>query len=357
MASPILLELAQRYFVSDLPGATIPASRLRNILDDLQQKRSLTTAAMYYLYQQELNALHQFAQGTITYDAFCEAATLEQAKRAQAIEAERMAKHSAMLVRAAEQKARETALFARQAAARRERESNPKYIAWLKNKALRECYGIDQYVEVECFAQIMDILRRIDSGNRLTDDDILWLTTHGRDYYSEPLQEAFHKCEAEFYLSEYKRTGDPWHAVNASSHYRKCKLPKKAHDLLSSIPDEQLRAPKLRSAIATTHGGVMRDMERLDEALKLGEQANMLTPKDFRPCTLLGAVNFELGHYDVGRDWYEKATARGAKESSIDYDLRGIILRADQLKRKAIKEFLLHEDPDRYHWVNSISNG
>jgi len=168
------------------------------------------------------------------------------------------------------------------------------------------------------------------------------------------LRAAFHEREAEFYSGEYRRTNDPWNAVNASGHYRKCSEARKAHDLLTSIPAERQKAPKLRSAIATTHGGVMRDLKRLDEALEFGNQAHALTSEDFRPCTLLGAVNFELGHYDIAREWYAKAIERGATERSIDSDLRGIFLRAAPAKREEIKAFLLREDPARYRWVNNL---
>lgn len=200
----------------------------------------------------------------------------------------------------------------------------------------------------------MDILRRFDEGRRLTDDDVLWMTAKDREYYSEILKAAFHEREAEFYVDEYRRTADSWNAVNASGHYRKCKQAKKAHDLLTSIPAERQKTPRLRSAIATTHGGAMRDLKRLDEALDLGNHAHALTPQDFRPCTLLGAINFELGHYDIGQDWYAKAIERGATEHSIDYDLRGILLRADPAKCEKIKAFLLCEDPVRYQWVNNL---
>jgi len=348
------IDLAHRYFVSDLPGSTIPASRLRDILDKLQKGRPLTTNGLNYLQQLGLTALGQLARGEITYETFRETAAPEQAKREQSVEAERQAKHASMLARAAEQKAREADYWAQQEAARLARESDPKYIAKMKNRALRARYGIELFIEQEHLPQLMNILHRFDDGNRLSDDDVLWMTTEGRDYYSEILQAAFHEREAEFYASEYRRTTDPWNAVNASGHYRKCEKARNAHDLLTSIPAERQKAPKLRSAIATTHGGVMRDLKRLDEALNLGNQAHALTPKDFRPCTLLGAVNFELGHYDVARDWYAKAIDRGATERSIDYDLRGIFLRADPAKREEIKAFLLREDPARYRWVNNL---
>lgn len=348
------IDLADHYFVSDLPGSTIPASRLRDILVKLQGGRSLTTNGFNYLRQQGLTALGELARGEITYAAFREAAAAEQTKRTQIAEAERQAKNASMVARAAEQKAREAEYWAQQEAARLARESDPKYIARMKNRALRARYGIEVFIEQKHFPRLMSILRRIDDGSRLSDDDVLWLTTEGQDYYAEDLQAAFHEREAEFYANEYRRTSDPWNAVNASGHFRKCKQARKAENLLTSIPLERQNVPKLKSAIATTHGGVMRDLKCLDDALRLGNQAHALTPKDFRPCTLLGAVNFELGHYDIARDWYAKAIERGATERSIDYDLRGIFLRADPAKREEIKAFLLREDPARYRWVNDL---
>jgi len=348
------IDLAHRYFVNDLPGSTIPASRLRGILDKLQEGRPLTTNGFNYLRQLGLTALAQLARGEITYETFGEAALREQAKREQVVEAERAAEHASMMARAAEQKAREAEYWAQQEVARLARESDPKYIAKMKNRALRAQYGIDMFIEQEHFRKLMNILHRFDNGNRLTDDDVLWMTTKGREYFSAIFQVAFHEREADFYSGEYRRTSDPWNAVNASGHYRKCDQARKAHDLLTSIPAERQKAPKLRSAIATTHGGVMRDLRRLDEGMNLGNHAHALTPKDFRPCTLLGAINFELGHYDIGRDWYAKAIERGATEHSIDYELRRIFLRANPGKREEIKVFLLREDPTRYRWVNSL---
>lgn len=346
------IDLAQRYFVNDLPSSTIPASRLRTLLEKLQENQPLTTIGFNYLQQLGLTTLGQLARGEITYQTFQEVAAPEQAEREQIAEAKRQAEHQSMLVKVAAQEALQAKYRAQREQARLAQERDPKYIAKLKNQALRVRYDVDFFIEKEHFPRLMTILHRFDDGNRLTDDDVLWMKTEGRSYYSKCLQTAFHAREAEFYANEYRRTSDPWNAVNASGHYRKCEGAKQAHDLLISIPTERQKVPKLRSAIATTHGGVMRDLNGLDEALKLGNQAHADTPKDFRPCTLLGAVHFELGHYETGRDWYAKAIQRGASEHSIDYDLRGIFLRANPVKREEIKAFLLRENPDRYRWVN-----
>jgi hypothetical protein len=239
--------------------------------------------------------------------------------------------------------------------ARRIRESDPKYIAARKARQLLEQHGLDGYIEKPCFPRLMAILQRANEGNRFTDDDVVWLTTVGKAYYSETLRLQFHAHEAEFHSTEYKRTGDPWSAVNASSHYRKSKQAKHAHALLITIPAEQQKTSKLKSAIRTTHGGALRDMQRWDEAIALGTEAHTLTPKDFRPCTLLRAVNFEQGNYNLAKTWYEKTVQRGASENTIDRDLRGIFERADKARREEIRAVLLSEDPVRYGWIDRNS--
>lgn len=361
VANPIRTNLASKYFLEDLPEAITPATRLHNILENLDQGRPLSGQALMYLKQNGYFALQQFVQSESTYEEFRKNAAGEQLLRGYATEAERQKQEGERLQRIEEDKAREAIFKAkyerdrqRDEEARRKRESDPKFIAKIKNQQLRMRYGIDQFIEKQFLPRLMDILHRLDGGNRLSDEDILWLTTEGKDYYTEILQAAFHEREAEFHTAEYKLTSDPWNAVNASGHYRKCNQAKKAHDLLASIPAERQKAPKLNSAICTTHGGVMRDLNRFNDALKYGSQAHTLTPKDFRPCTLLGAVNIEMGNYLAGLEWYEKAEERGASERSIDYDLRGILLRADKSKREEIKAVLLREDSERYKWVRNL---
>ncbi|QOJ23520.1 MAG: hypothetical protein HRU78_07560 [Gammaproteobacteria bacterium] len=348
------IDLASKYFVTDLPGAVVPATRLNNIIENLEQGRPLALDAAMYLQQQGLFNLTRLARGEINYETFRKSAAQEQVAREHAFKVEKQKEETARLRMIEEAKAREAIRQANYERKRWKRESDPKYIAKIKNQMLRRRYGLDQSIEKEFFARLMGILHRLDGGNRLADDDIVWLTTDGEEYYTESLQAAFHEREAEFYAAEYKRTNDLWNTVNASGHYRKCNQSKKAHELLNSIPAARRIAPKLNSAICTTHGGVMRDLNRFDEALKFGEQAHALTPKDFRPCTLLGAVNIEMGNYSAGSEWYKKAKELGASERSIDRDLRGIILRADETKRQEIKAFLLRENPSRYKWVHNL---
>ena len=152
-------------------------------------------------------------------------------------------------------------------------------------------------------------------------------------------------------MGEFKKRKDPWFAVNASSHYRKCAKAKIADSMLNAIAVSRLKKTKLKSAICTTHSGVKRDLKKYDDALALGEKAHKLTQNDFRPCTLLGAVNMEIGKHTLGESWYEKAIERGASEKSVDDDLRSIFMRADPARREELRAYLLKKDPYRYSWA------
>ena len=99
----------------------------------------------------------------------------------------------------------------------------------------------------------------------------------------------------------------------------------------------------------------MRDLERRSVAIEMGEKAHALMPKDYRPCTLLGAVHMELRNFEKGRDWYEEARKRGAPEQGIDSELRSIFQQLDLAGREAMKNFLLTEDSHQFQWLNENS--
>lgn len=202
----------------------------------------------------------------------------------------------------------------------------------------------------------MSILKRVDADQRLGGEDYVWLSSVGEAYFSDQLRAAYHLLEANFFLGEFKITRDPWMAVNASGHYRKCNRASDASSLLSSIDIEAQKTAKLKAALCTTQGGVMRDLKRWDEALRFGEKAHSIRPNDFRPCTLLGAIHMETGNYTLSQEWYAKAVERGATVDSVDQELRNIFFRADKAKQAEMREFLLSEDSARYSWVASKSN-
>lgn len=353
MVNPSDCDTALYYCVDDLPGANITGARLQKILDCLQLGRPVTRLSLDFLQQKGLEVLYRLATGALPYDSFRELALAEQVIRVDAATVARLA-------REAEERARDAAMQARMKLAREQaeavrlaRESDPKYIAKIKNKKLRIRYGIDYFVEQHCFGKLMKILKNVDANERLSQEDFVWLSSVGEFYFTDQLRTAYHRLEADFFSCEFKKTHDPWMAVNASSHYRKCNRSCDADSLLGTINVEQQKSHKLKSALCTTRGGVMRDLGHRDEALRFGEKAHALKSDDYRPCTLLGAIHMETGNYNIGQEWYAKAVERGATVDSVDQDLRNIYFQVDKSKQAEMRKFLLSEDSARYAWVTT----
>lgn len=344
-------EVAIKYLVEDLSGALLPGL-LSNILKNLETgKKPISNTAQEFLGSKGLLALLNYAKKEIEFTEFLKAAKIEQTER-------RLVAEAKILKEQAEQKLKDEAMRAkalktkeRMAAKKRAFDNDPKNIAKAKQAELRQKYDLSHFIERTDFPKLMNILRRVDNWIRLSEEEIVWLRTEGEEYFTQELREGFHKNEAEFNAGEFKKNKDPWYAVNASSHYRKCGEAKTADSILSTIDASFLKNLKLKSALYTTHGGVKRDLRKWDEALFLGEKAHLLTPQDFRPCTLLGAVNMEIGHYDLGQSWYEKAVKRGYSEKSVDDELRGIFMRSEKSKQEALREHLLKIDPNRFSWA------
>ncbi|WP_420599353.1 hypothetical protein [Neptuniibacter sp.] len=358
------LDIANRFYVSDIASSLTPATRLNTIITRLNKKQSLTKSALNYLDSQNLQSLHQLASGLLSYEEFQTKATNEQTERKQAAELQKLADEEKQRLIEIERKekikkvqeAAKAARIAREEAAkaaRIAREKDPKYIAKVKNQKLRAKYDLDWFIEREDFPILMNILKRVDNGQRLSEKDIVWLTTEDEDYYTDELRARFHSIEAKFYTNQYKKTQDLWMLVNASSHYRKSNNAKSADLLFDAININEQKVPKLKAALLTTLGGVKRDIGMKSEAIALGEQAHQLVNKDYRPCTLIGAVHMETGNFMLGHEWYTKAEERGASTKAIDSDLRSIFMRTDKTSRSKMKAHLLRVDSDRYSWVKN----
>lgn len=357
---PLLpFDLAKRFWVDDMANAATAGTRLNNILVSLEQDKPLTGVSISFLIERGLHVLANFANGEIDEAEFDKLARSEREIRIEAALVHQRNSEARMQIDQAESKAREAAMWASLEEERAKRESDPKFIAKQKNRELRRKFGIDVFVEVVDFKRLMAILHKLDSRARLSEEDAVWLRTEGSEYDSQEIQHAYHRIEADFFIGEYKRLGDVWMAVSASSHLRKCDASKDAQVILMAISDGRLKQPKLKSAVRTTHGGVLRDLGQHNEALKLGEDAHSLLPDDFRPCTLMGALNMELGQIDAGLEWYRKAETRGAPPDSIDSELRSLITRMTAEKREEVTRQLLGIDPLRYGWLRrkTANNG
>ncbi len=219
-------------------------------------------------------------------------------------------------------------------------------------RKLWEKFDID-FIESRHMRRMVELLVQVEKGGHLTEKDVLWLTTN--DYFTRALKRAYHKIEALHFHNNFKKSNDPWQAVNASSHYRKADQSREALRLLDQVNIDGQSDKHLKAALCTTKGGANRDLKQFDEALQLAEKAHSYEPGSFHPCTLLGAVHYELGNHSLGNEWFAKAIERGANPEAIDHELRSIFMRADKAQKENLKQHLLKIDPARYSWVKRIN--
>jgi len=341
-------KIAKKFFVEDLQAATLPSTTLSNILNTLELRDGVVSSrALGYLKRRELLALYAYVTQECSLVEYFSSAELEQKNRRLVVE------QKALKEQLRQAKLKEESAIRQQAAIERQRayDNDPKNIARANQLKLRNKYNLSCFIEKHHFPRLMKILQSLDNGHRLPESEIVWLNVDGKEYFTNALKVRFHHNEANFYATEFGNKKDPWLAVNASSHYRKSEQSQTADLMLDTIKVSGLKNIKLKSAIYTTHGGVKRDLHKSKEAIALGEKAHKLTVKDFRPCTLLGAVNMEIGNYDIGQEWYAKAIKNGFSEKSMDYELKSIFMRAKQSDKESLRNHLLKIDPDRYSWA------
>lgn len=337
--------LAEKYLVDDLPGAALVGARLNGILQKIEAGETLTSLAQAFLTSSGLNSLLAFATGQIDRPAFEEAAARERSARIQSAkdEADRVAAEQARKAEAID-----AAVKARFAAM----ENDPVLRRKREARELRDRFGIG-FIEPEHYPRAMRLLKQVASGNRLAPEDVAWLSTEALDCWTDALQQAWHRLEAEALTKAWEASRDPWDAVNASAHWRKADEPQQALEVTGAALGKAGRSPKPKSALLTTRGGAMRDAGRLTEARTLGLEAHELTPCDFRPCTLLGAVSMGLGDLAAGHEWYAKAEALGAERRAIDQDLRALLIRSEPDARDRIRHYLLEQDSERFAWLRN----
>jgi len=338
-------KLAEKYLVDDLPGAARVGARLNGILRKIDQGETLTPLARSFLSENSLAALLAFATDELDREAFQKVGKVERSERIQRAKAK--AEEEAA-ERAKQAEAIDAAIKARFAAMENDPVLRPKREA----RELRDRFDIG-FVDPAHYPRVMRLLKQVAAEKRLRPEDVVWLSTEDSDCWTDRLQQAWHRLEAGALTEEWQRTGDVWAAVNASGHWRKADQPETALEATAAALAKTGLDPKPKSALSTTRGGAMRDIGRLADAKALGLDAHTLTPADFRPCTLLGAVSMALGDLAGGHDWYRKAEERGAERRAIDQDLRSLLVRSSSEAQERICAFLLTQDPERFGWLRS----
>lgn len=330
------------FFLDDVPGASIPASRLWGILEQINLSYPLTIVQQEFLRQHGYDSLLQLSHGELDLEAF--------RIRAQAERKARLKARSAACENDAIENDRKAEITQRKNAALFA-ERDRKLERRRKLRELPDSFGLP-FIDSEDFGRVNRILRAVSAGQSLEKDDLVWLGSDGNDYWTDELRKAHHENMARIFCAEWKQTGDVWKAINACGHFRKAERPLEGLKIAEAgLVEVAMIKKKERSALLTTGGGAHRDLRRFEDAARFGKEAHSLRPKDFRPCTLLGAVHIEMGAHSTGAEWYEKAEARGASRNLIDRELQSILSAASHEERNQITQALKARDASRYSWL------
>lgn len=188
--------LAARYLVDDLPGAALIGARLNGILQKIGAGGSLTVLEQAFLTTKGLNALLALATGQMGRSTFELAAARERSDR---IQQAREDANRAAAEQARTSEAMKAAIEARFAAM----ENDPALRRKREARQLREGFGID-FIEADHYPRAMRLLKQIQQGNRLTPEDVAWLSSEAVECWSEPVQRAWHRLEAAALTKKWK---------------------------------------------------------------------------------------------------------------------------------------------------------
>ncbi|MFM2064355.1 MAG: hypothetical protein RLZZ507_4026 [Cyanobacteriota bacterium] len=240
--------------------------------------------------------------------------------------------------------------------------------------ALKSKYHVSSYQDKSLSSPLYAILQNLERGERIEPKDVAWLqetkiksnhnnyysyydweyerNKQGRALFSGLIWTKYHSIEADFYQQEFKRTGNKWNLVNASSHLRKADKSELALQLTNNLPLDNIQDHKLKSALSTTRGGAFRDVDKLGDAEICARQAMKFQPDSHHPYTLMGAICFERCQYTDGEYWFKEAIKRGATPLDMDSEIKSILKKTkDEKQRHELVYYLLKKDAKRYAWA------
>jgi tetratricopeptide (TPR) repeat protein len=166
------------------------------------------------------------------------------------------------------------------------------------------------------------------------------------------IAKAHHRLEAEFYEQEHRRTGNKWNIVNAISDWRKAGELEQALNLTQNLNWQRISDHKLKAALLTNRGFVLRDQGDYSDSEECAMQSIQLDPQRPEPYLLMATLCFRQANFASGDIWRQKAIERGANPGDLDYEMKRLVKNAKNAEeRKQLVDYLLKTDPQRYGWV------
>ncbi|ABZ75984.1 hypothetical protein Shal_1418 [Shewanella halifaxensis HAW-EB4] len=232
-----------------------------------------------------------------------------------------------------------------------------------KNQALQEQLKAQRLAYESCHVNYEDFeIQGIKKNSRvdkllsqlrkkpISADELKWLDDVG--FANEMIQRKYHIQLAHQHYQNWKQKHLPWELVNASAAYRKAEEVRKIKKALDALYPLKFanNDTKLKSALLTTYGGVCRDLQSFERGIDLGHEAHKVTPLNFRPCTLLGAIYLSTGEFTLGHDWYDKAKERGFSQAAYENDIKSVYFRASKAIKGRLKQNLIATG-HKYKWL------
>ena len=239
----------------------------------------------------------------------------------------------------------------------------PEDIAWCQEHdyfeivmlALAIDYDV-RYRNDPADSRLYEKLQKLHAEQLLSDEDVIWLEGERLLRPGSKIYIAHHRLIALHFEEEFKRTKGYWNVVNASAHWRKADEPKTALKLTNNLQQlRTLKEAKLKSALFTTRGGALRDIEHLNDAENCALEAISHYPDRHDPYTLMGALCYDTGRYEQGDEWFEKAVKLGAEPKDQDVELKRILRKKKGKELQDIIDHLVKKDPERFKWVKQYA--
>jgi hypothetical protein len=322
--APTAHDIARHFHLSHIAGALCPP--MSDILEALFRGRPLTDDELSHLKNKAPDDLYRLASGQLTFDAYIGPA------RAAAAE---------FAARKASEEAAEAARIAR--------ESDPEYIAMMQQQSLYRKYGVS-LTDKSLMPRMTKLLQLIDAGKRLPQDELVWLSTEARSFH-EATSGGLSSSRSRIPCRPVSAYRDPWNVINASGHYRKCRRAETALELLDSLALDRLKHPKVRSAVLTTHGGVMRDLNRRPKQFRWVRRRTPLCLETTAHALCLAPCTWSSASLNVVAHGMKKR-ASAARPKEHRFRTAKHLSTPGCGRREAMKRFLLAEDPHRYRWLN-----
>ncbi len=182
------------------------------------------------------------------------------------------------------------------------------------------------------------ILLKLDNGEDLNEEDIKWLEVHN-----------LYILLGTFFENKFaQNTSDIWTLVRAISYWRKDGNPEHALNISNNVVSEDI---KKQSALLTSRGGAFRDRKEFDIAKQNAENAIKLTPMNYHPYNLLGAIHYQTGKPEEADKYFARAIELGSSPKEIDDQIRKSIEMAEVDQRRLVAKYLISKDPIKYEWA------